>query len=632
MSTPSEQVSDRTTRQRGASECKSLMAASTRDLFRHNAFRITGLAVDATAREIIRHADKLKMLVELGQSPHTKSSSHPLDPAPTIDEIREAIQKIKDPEKRLIDEFFWFWPEEFGKSDTDPALQALAKGDTKTANEIWRKRISEESYGIVAKHNLAVNYFLIALDLGHLTSENSISDEKREKISQIWKSSVRKWGRIQDDEKLWEKLTDRIRQLNEPSLPTGFARRMRSSLPHALNKINADLIFCYAESGKVEIAKDYVAYIRETNPDQSGFKNAAETVLQPAKNLLKEQIRQAAARGEASPREAANVARELLKQSRQALDLFDIFLGDNSDERNELYDEVAVICNRLPIAYHKATGDDKTCIEILRLVLPFVSSNELRKQIEENISVLNKNLDVEKENKIFGNLKPINAAPELRTINGIGLTLYGSSDPDPRTGSYLTTYYFVFLMIPLFPICRYRVTRSGSSYRFFGKAPLRTCDKVHIAITIGIIITFIVMMNSSSSGSSYSQSNYTQPSAQSGSYTQPAQTTPAVVRSGNSDGNVYRVPSSASSSLDRKKLSIEADRAVLNQLEAQVDALGRQIESDRLYLDKTSQYAVDEFNAKVDRYNTLSQQAKAATAAFNEQVDAYNAKLRNYSR
>jgi hypothetical protein len=399
-----------------------------------------------------------------------------------------------------------------------------------------------------------------------------------------------------------------------------------------LNKINADLILGFAESGKIEIAKDYVAFIRETDQRQIAFKNAAENVLLPTQNLLKEQISQAVVRGEANPRDAATVARELLKQSRQALSLFDLFLGENSDERNELYDEVAVICNRLPIAYHKATGDNKTCIEILRLVLPFVSSNELRKQIEENISVLNKNLDVEKENEIFRNLSPIEAAPELRTINGIGLTLYGSTDTDPKTGSYLTTYYFVFLMIPLFPICRYRVTRNGSSYRFFGKAPLRTCDKVHIAITIGLIITVIIMMGSSSSGSSYSQSTYTPSPVQSSSYTQPTPTTPAVVSSGNSDGNTYRVSSSASSSLDIEKAGIESDRAALNQLDDQVDALGRQIESDRLYLDKTSQYAVDEFKAKVDRYNTLSRQAKAASTAFNERVDSYNTKLRTYGR
>ncbi len=50
-----------------------------------------------------------------------------------------------------------------------------------------------------------------------------------------------------------------------------------------------------------------------------------------------------------------------------------------------------------------------------------------------------------------------------------------------------------------------------------------------------------------------------------------------------------------------------------------------EVENDRIYLDKTSQYAVDAFNAKVERYNTLSQQAKAANAAFNLRVDNYNA-------
>ena len=95
---------------------------------------------------------------------------------------------------------------------------------------------------------------------------------------------------------------------------------------------------------------------------------------------------------------------------------------------------------------------------------------------------------------------------------------------------------------------------------------------------------------------------------------------------------MYRVPSDVSSALDREKAGIEADRAVLKQLDDQLDSLGRKIESDRIYLDKTSQDAVDAFNAEVDRYNTLSQQDKAATAAFNVRVDNYNAKLRQYGR
>ena len=112
----------------------------------------------------------------------------------------------------------------------------------------------------------------------------------------------------------------------------------------------------------------------------------------------------------------------------------------------------------------------------------------------------------------------------------------------------------------------------------------------------------------------------------------PAYTPPPAADSDSSGKNVYRVPDYVSTELDREKTGIEADRAVIKQMDDQLDALGREIENDRIYLDKTSQSAVDAFNAKVDRYNTLSQQDKDATAAFNQRVDNYNAKLRQNSR
>ena len=124
-------------RRRGSSDCKPLIQAANRDLFRHNAFRITGLPVDASIREISKQADKLKMMEELGHGSSAHTGAFALDPPPSVDQIREAIQKLKDPEKRLIDEFFWFWPEQFGNSQSDAAIGALRSGDGETALKIW---------------------------------------------------------------------------------------------------------------------------------------------------------------------------------------------------------------------------------------------------------------------------------------------------------------------------------------------------------------------------------------------------------------------------------------------------------------------------------------------------------------
>jgi len=89
-------------------------------------------------------------------------------------------------------------------------------------------------------------------------------------------------------------------------------------------------------------------------------------------------------------------------------------------------------------------------------------------------------------------LRPVRSTPSLTTINGFGFKLYGNSDYDPETDSYMTTHYFVALFIPLFPVARYRViSPDGSSFSFLGKGRLRTIDKVHWAIFACLVLYLI---------------------------------------------------------------------------------------------------------------------------------------------
>jgi DNA-binding response OmpR family regulator len=742
-------VSDRP---RASDECKPLLEAATKDLFRKNSFRITGLSVDATAREVSRHADKLKMLAELGQDPHTQNAPFPMKPPPSLDEIREAIQKLKDPERRMVDEFFWFWPEEFGNSQSDPAMQALAKGDSAKAIEIWATRENDTTSRVTAKHNLALVYHVCALDWENYAVKNTVEADRREKMTNYWKGAFSRWEFLATKEHFWEQVVSRIRQLNEPNLPTGFARRMRATLPEALNKINAELAVAFAESGKIELARLHIAFMRETNQGLDNVEKTAELVLRPAINRFKDQIKHAKESANGAPQDGAKAAKELYQQAQRAAFLFDLFFGKENDLRNDLIDEAVAVCNRLQVVYHSAIHDDETCLEILNSVLPLATSIELRQQIEKNIAALkgfvaNKKLEPvyallksiqdseespsvrltrfksdavaaivkaagvsgfsenygypsstsadfkelfdsaaivlrgialdawnnhhDRQTAVAANdlaakhatspelkqrlaedkkalqqmryeadLEPITSAPSLRTINGIGCKLYGSTDTDPTTGSYLSTYYFVFFFIPLFPICRYRVTSSGNSYRFFGKAPLRSLDKWHLAFSIGLIILFFILVSSAGNGpTAFSPSSYDQTSPSAPAYTPPSAapsaptyTQPPTFGDGNSDGKVYRVPSSVSSTLASEKAEIESERTTLEALGTQIEQLGREIEHDRIYLDRTSQYDVDAFNLKVERYNALNQKAKIANAAFNEKVDNYNAKIQQSGR
>ena len=89
-------------------------------------------------------------------------------------------------------------------------------------------------------------------------------------------------------------------------------------------------------------------------------------------------------------------------------------------------------------------------------------------------------------------LEPVRKAPSLFTINTFGFKLYGKSDYDPETDSFMATHYFVALFLPLIPIARYRViSEDGHSYRFLGKGKFRRLEFIHLAVFAGIVIYMI---------------------------------------------------------------------------------------------------------------------------------------------
>ena len=88
--------------------------------------------------------------------------------------------------------------------------------------------------------------------------------------------------------------------------------------------------------------------------------------------------------------------------------------------------------------------------------------------------------------------EPVTTAPSLFTFNGFGFKLYGKSDYDAGTDSFMTTHYFVALHLPLFPVARYRViSEDGITYRFLGKGKFRQFEKIHVALFAGLA-TFLI--------------------------------------------------------------------------------------------------------------------------------------------
>lgn len=370
-----------------------LLSAARPDLYRINAFRISALPIDATAHDISRQTEKLKMMEKFSGNIRQNGGPLPLDPIPNADDIREAMQRLRDPERRLVDEFFWFWPHELGQSNNDGALTALARNDLKTAGEIWFKQERGSSQANVSMHNLAILAHLAALDLEHKAESKRLADDVSQRRDSYWKEAFKRWKILLEHEGFWSRLSARIRQLDDPRLTTGTARRMRASLPLALLCINAQLAVRTAERGDTDETSRHMRIMRDSGLDQSVIDEALQRAVKPIRERIKTLCKSAESEADTDPIHADQVTKRLLDQTRPILAALDCLLTSGNATRDGAHDEVALCALSCQVSFANKTENWKTSLELLEFVQSIAASQSIRERIKENINIVRANLD-----------------------------------------------------------------------------------------------------------------------------------------------------------------------------------------------------------------------------------------------
>ena len=388
----------------------------------------------------------------------------------------------------------------------------------------------------------------------------------------------------------------------------------------------------FNEHGKLEFSQQLTNMLQEvftevvevadrTIEDVNALDEIAERrklsqLLDPISDLC----RTAYENSEKNPSSANNEAQKIINTAPQLVSKLET-LCTSTEIISQGKDEIGIILMQCAIIYGNKTENWNVCVSILEEALNYASNKESTDHIIKNLDVVRKNA------RLYRGLKPISSAPSLRTINGMGLTLYGSTDHDSETGSYLSTYYFVILAIPIFPICRYRVIPTNGGYRFLGKAPLRTFDKWHMALVIGIIawIFFSNLQQNShqtgvitSRGHETSASSSTSPKRISGS---PTPTTPSHTQSNNS----WKIQSQLEQEIENGKTRATEMEAQLQVMDDKLTAYDRKLKSYRDY------QMTEEYNSLVPVYNSLISKRKVLYNKYDSLVNDINAKVKKYN-
>lgn len=109
------------------------------NLINNNPYRILGLPITATEREIAKQINTLSTYAEMGKFKEFDTDLKFLDKiSRTPDEIEEAKKQIEQSESKLLYSLFWFWKT---SSADEIALEVLKEGNTNKAIAIWEKSV-----------------------------------------------------------------------------------------------------------------------------------------------------------------------------------------------------------------------------------------------------------------------------------------------------------------------------------------------------------------------------------------------------------------------------------------------------------------------------------------------------------
>ncbi|WP_344948446.1 hypothetical protein [Actinomadura miaoliensis] len=354
------------------------------ELYRENAFRITGLAVDATARDIRRRSEELRLKERLGVSQGAGATVLPLSPPPDATVTDQAMQRLRDPARRLEDEFFWFWPSRDG--GPDEAIAALRRGDADTAERLWQESSADPA---TAAHNLAVLAHLRALDR---TAEHEHGDGLDPAGRALWAKAFTYWTRVVADPAVWTLVDTRVGQIADPRLTPETATRMRSRLPAALLSINARLAVRAARDGRHDDAAAHVALMRRSGFATATVMDVLARAVEPDTARLRSLGENAERTIDADPARGAEVTARFLEQATSLLGTLRALLDDDDPAIQGAGDEIASRVLRCLVPYARATDDWPTTTGLLERVQPLATTGSVRTRIEENLAAARSNL------------------------------------------------------------------------------------------------------------------------------------------------------------------------------------------------------------------------------------------------
>ncbi|GHH66207.1 hypothetical protein [Promicromonospora soli] len=321
-------------------------------LYRNNAFRVTGLPTDVSARQVRRHREETQNPYYVTPAP---DGDVPLLPSDDADALRGGFEVLRDPLARLVHELFWLRPDGGNHS-----------GDG---------------------HDHAVFAHCRALEAtlpdGRLTGEAARED---------WKVGLRLWAQALTAEETWAWVRRRADEIDDPRLTVAVLRALRDRLQEHVIGVSVGLAVEAAGVAPAD-AEHHLEALHGSGFEPRQVRDVARAAVEPATDRVRVACETALS---ADPSAGLSAARALLDETTTALATVTAVLGPDDDLTGAVRDEVARTANNCVFGYvndrlesgQLTPASAEPALQLLRRARPLASSPSAGALLDTNLADL----------------------------------------------------------------------------------------------------------------------------------------------------------------------------------------------------------------------------------------------------
>ena len=350
---------------------------------RQNAFRVLGLSVFDDVRAI-RRREQMLSARRFKSSGNALGGPLPLREQATAHQVAQAVHRLRSPACRLVDELFWFWP--------DQALPSLARHP----QQVLRRWSDQEKLPSAwqATHNLGVFYLTKAIDYESqaIVADQPLTEKQSAACIECWKRAIRRWRELQQRHAMWQQYQIRVKHFNDPRFPEAAIVAIRHALDEILLRGLFTLVIRAARSERSAQFNRCLQLLERAGFDESLRLSIGRKLLSPLAGEIQLLIESTERAVSQHPQSGTQHVRELVDKTETMIRLFDTVLPEGDMLTRAVCDEFCVALLGFQVRCTRVTDDWRDALASLRAIQPLARSQKVRDRLDENIDIVKNNL------------------------------------------------------------------------------------------------------------------------------------------------------------------------------------------------------------------------------------------------